>query len=276
MARLNIIRFAVQDNWRSRRYWASRPHNAFTENSYLVVPEFLDRAECERLRHLADRHLQGPSHIVSGNCYTWVKNESTHGRNSSVRELLNANEIDEGLADLLKSDQVQKMFSEHMGERVELLGFGIQLDELDTKSKRGFHVDVLYPPLMKAFIYLNDVEDLGDGPYTIVPGSHRWWFRKFLNDVINACTVGARRDMLYFVPDSRVRTVLAPAGTMILSTQDAIHKGWTNHWRNPRHALIAYGVTAQYFNGQPLSEGREFVGARKRASDYAGEMSDNS
>jgi hypothetical protein len=191
-----------------------------------------------------------------------VKEEATHGRNSSVRELLNVNEIDGRLAELLSSDRIQKMFTEKLGERVELLGFGIQLDEIDTTSKRGFHVDVLYPPMVKAFLSLNDVEDLGDGPYTIVPGSHRWWFRKFLNDIINACTVGSRRDMSYFVPDDTLRTVLAPAGTLILSTQDAIHKGWGNHWRQPRYALIAYGVTAGYYTGQPLTEGREFVEAR--------------
>lgn len=263
MARFNIIHFAIRDNWRSRRYWATRPHNEFTDNSYLVVPGFLDRIECKRIRQLADQHLNGPSHIVSGNCYTWVKEEATHGRNSSVRELLNANEIDSGLAELLSSDRIQTMFTEQLGERVELLGFGIQLDEVDTTSKRGFHVDVLYPPMVKAFIYLNDVEDLGDGPYTIVPGSHRWWLRKFLNDVFNACTVGSRRDMTYFVPQGQVRTVLAPAGSLILSTQDAIHKGWGNHWRKPRHALIAYGVTAGYYSGQPLSEGRGFVEARQ-------------
>lgn len=259
--RLNILRAAVRDNWRSRRYWATRPRNEFTEQSYMVIPGFLNRGECERLRGLADRHLQGPSHIVSGNCYTWVKKESRHGRNSSVRELLNANEIDNGLAELLASDRIQRLFTEHLGERVELLGFGVQLDEVDTTSKRGFHVDVLYPPMVKAFIYLNDVEDLGDGPYTIVPGSHRWWFRKFVNDVINALTIGARRDMRYFVPEDTMRTVLAPAGTIILSTQDAIHKGWGNHWRKPRHVLIAYGVTAPYYKGQPLSEGRELVHA---------------
>ena len=267
MTRANIIRFAMRDNWRSCRYWAKRPHNDFTESGYMVVPGFLDPAECERIRRLADEHMPGPSHVVSGNCYTWVKSESTHGRNSSVRELLNANEIDEGRADLLSSDQIQDMFSKYLGERLELIGFGIQLDEVDTTSKRGFHVDKLYPPLFKAFIYLNDVDELGDGPYTFVEGSHRWWFRKFLNDVINAVTVGARRDMLYFVPERSVRTVLAPAGTLILSTQDAIHKGWGNHWRKPRHALIGYGVRADNYNGQPLSEGREFVEARLRASE---------
>jgi len=261
LSRLNIVRAAVRDNWRSSRYWATRPLNEFTDRSYTVVHGFLSREECDRLRRLAEEHLPGPSHVVSGNCYTWVKKEARHGRNASVRELLNANEIDEGLARLLESGRIQQLFSERLGERVELVGFGLQLDDIDTTSKRGLHVDVLYPPLMKAFIYLNDVDDPGDGPYAIAPGSHRWWFRKLLNDVINACTTGARRDMRYFIPEDRVQAILGPAGTMILSTQDAMHKGWGHHWRTPRYVLIAYGVTAPYYTGQPLAEGREFVNA---------------
>lgn len=261
-SRLSIIGLSLRDNWRSRRYWTTKPRNDFTENSHIVVPEFLDRDECARLIRLADEHLRGPSHFVAGDCYTWVKEEATHGRNSSVRELLNVNDIDERLAALLHSDRIQELFSRYLGERVEVLGFGIQLDEVDTTSKRGFHVDTLYPPLLKAFVYLNDVDDLGDGPYTVVPGSHRWWFRKFFNDIINACISGARRDMSYFVPEAAARPLLASAGTMILSTQDAIHKGWGNQWRNRRYALIAYGVTAPYFHGQPLTEGRGFVEAQ--------------
>lgn len=257
--RISIVGLAIRDNLRSWRFWAKRPDNEFSRNGYAVIADFLDRAECGRIRELAERHLPGPSHVVAGNCYTWVKKEARHGRNSSVREMLNANEIDEGLARLLASDRIQQMFSERLGERVELLGFGVQFDDIDTSTKRGLHVDVLYPPLMKAFIYLTDVEDLGDGPYGIAAGSHRWWFRKFLNDVVNALTIGSRRDMRYFIADHRVRAVLAPAGTMILSTQDAMHKGWGNQWRKPRYAIIAYGVTAPFFRGQPLTEGREFV-----------------
>jgi len=257
--RVSIVWCAIRDNLRSRRYWATRPDNDFTRNGYAVIPDFLDRAECDRVRELAERHLPGPSHVVAGNCYTWVKKEARHGRNSAVRELLNANEIDEGLARLLESDRIQRMFSERLGERVELLGFGVQLDDIDPSTKRGLHVDVLFPPLMKAFIYLTDVEDMGDGPYGIAPGSHRWWFRKFVNDVLNALTIGSRRDMRRFIPDDQVRAILAPAGTMILSTQDIMHKGWGNQWRKPRFVIIAYGVTAPYFRGQPITEGREFV-----------------
>jgi hypothetical protein len=253
---------SVRGNLRGRRFWSHTPVNRFTVDGYEVVPGFLDPTECARLVQLADSHLTGPSHRISGAAYTWVKSEAGHGRNRNVRELLNANEIDEGLADLLASRRIQDLFGDRLGQRVELLGFGIQVDDIDTSSKRGFHVDGLFPLQLKAFVYLNDVSEPGDGPYTIVPGSHRWFVRKFVNDVVNAITSGARRDMRWFVDDRQAVTVLAPAGTLILSTQDAIHKGWSDQWRQRRTALIAYARTEPDFHGGPLTEGIEFLDDR--------------
>jgi hypothetical protein len=255
--RASIASRAVRGCIAGHRFWANRPANAFTREGYEVIDGFLSRAECDRLVALAAAHLPGPSHRVAGNCYTWVKAESAHGRNRGVRELLNVDDLDDGVARLMANRDVHALFEARLGERVEMYGFSIQFDDIDTTSKRGFHIDVYTPPLFKVFIYLNDVLDEGDGPYTIVPGSHRWSGRRLVNDFANAVTSAARRDMRYLVNDSDARTVLAPAGTAILSTQDAVHKGWSNHWRTPRHVLIGYATPARYFRGGPLTEGVE-------------------
>ena len=204
--RASIASRAVHGCIAGRQFWANRPANAFTREGYEVIDGFLDRAECERLVALAVRNLAGPSHRVAGNCYTWVKAESTHGRNRNVRELLNVDDLDDGVARLMRDRAVHTLFEARLGERVEMYGFSIQFDDIDTTTKRGFHINQYAPPLFKAFIYLNDVLDEGDGPYTIVPGSHRWGTRRLVNDLVNAATSGARRDMRYLVADSDVRT----------------------------------------------------------------------
>lgn len=56
------------------------------------------------------------------------------------------------MARLPASHRSQQIFSERLNERVELLGFGVWFDDIDTSTEHGMHVDVLYPPLMKAFI----------------------------------------------------------------------------------------------------------------------------
>jgi hypothetical protein len=264
-ARTSIVGHAVRGCLAGRRFWENRPTNSFVRDGYEVIHGFLDRVECERLVALAAAHLPGPSHQVAGNCYTWVKAESAHGRNRGVRELLNVNDIDDNVATLMADRRVHSLFEARLGERVEMYGFSIQFDDVDTTSKRGFHIDGYAPPQFKAFIYLNDVLDEGDGPYTIVPGSHRWSARKLANDLVNAATSGTRRDVRYLVDDDDLRTVLAPAGTIILSTQDAVHKGWSNHWRTPRYAMIGYATTARHFRGGPITEGADAIG-QPRAS----------
>lgn len=259
--RLSIAAAAVVGNRRARRFWARRPVNAFTTAGYEVIPNFLPRAECERLVALADAHLAGPSHVVSGGCYTWVRSEAAHGRNSQVRELLNVEEIDEPLARMADDGVFQDLFAQRLGEPVELIGLSIQRDGVDTTTKRDFHVDQLYPPSFKAFVYLTDVEQDGDGPYTVIPGSHRRFARKLANDFVNAATSGARRDMHRLAPAVPPVKVLAPAGTLILSTQDAMHKGWGAQSRRARHALIAYATTPEHFPGRGLREGIEHLHA---------------
>jgi len=258
-ARWATCRAAIWGNRRARWFWAHKPANEFTRNGFEVIEGFLSREECVRLSRLADVHLPGPGHRVERTCYTWVKSEASHGRNTGVRELLNVQDIDEGLASMLHRRTIQDLFEVRLGERVEIYGFGIQFDGIDTATKRGFHVDGFFPPQLKAFVYLNDVEIDGDGPYTIVPGSHRWFGRKILNDFANALSTGAKRDMRFLVPARRARRVIASAGTLILSTQDAIHKGWGDHWNRPRHALVAYGTTTDHFRGGSLTEGVEFL-----------------
>lgn len=259
VGRARIIRNAIVENSKSRRWWAKRPVNQFTRDGFEVVPGFLDPDECRRIVEVAEQHLPGPSHWVSDKSFTWVKSESVHGRNSCVRELLNIDDIDPGVSALLCSRRIQDLFSERLGEDVELLGFSVQYDGIDKSTKRGFHVDGLFPPQLKAFIYLNDVEIEGDGPYTVISGSHRSFFRKFLNDFWNAMTSGARRDMNLLFPMKKAQPILAPRGTLILSTQDMVHKGWSDHWHNPRHVMIGYGRMKWDFTGDSIREGIEAV-----------------
>jgi len=170
--RVSIVSRAVSGCAAGRQFWANRPENTFTRDGYEVIHGFLDRAACERLVGLAAAHLPGPSHRIAGNCYTWVKSESAHGRNRNVRELLNVNDLDDSVARLMADRRVHTLFEARLGERVEMYGFSIQFDDIDTTTKRGFHIDAYEPPQFKAFIYLNDVLDEGEMAHAERPGEH--------------------------------------------------------------------------------------------------------
>ncbi|HEX7132064.1 MAG TPA: phytanoyl-CoA dioxygenase family protein [Iamia sp.] len=257
--RARTVLSAIKGNLAAWRFWRQQPDNDFTRNGYEIIPGVLDAATCDRLIDLGESLLDDHSYRIDGDCYLSVRAERGIVGDSQVRAIMNINLVDDGVAELMASRTVQSLYEDRLRVGVEVRGFSLQVDGVDTKTKRDFHVDGLYPPVFKAFIYLTDVTEDGEGPYTIIPGSHRHYARKLANDVRNALRHGdRRRDMGSFIPRDRASKVLAPRGTMILSTQDSIHKGWQDHWKSPRFALIAHATTAAQFardGGGPLTTG---------------------
>jgi hypothetical protein len=98
----------------------------------------------------------------------------------------------------------------------------------------------------KAFIYLNDVLDVdADGPYTVIPRSHKDIGRKVFNLMVNFFRSWVPLDNMDFLyPDTKKHAILGKAGTGILSCQALAHKGWHNHTTNKRYVLILYLVPA--------------------------------
>lgn len=264
---------AIKGNLAARRFWSQQPDNDFTRDGYEIIPGALDAATCDRLVQLGESLLEDHSYRIDGDCYLSVRAEGAIAADTQVRAIMNINLVDDGVADLMASRKVQSLYEDRLDVAVEVRGFSLQIDGVDTTTKRDFHVDGLYPPIFKAFIYLTDVTEDGDGPYTIIPGSHRQYARKVANDVRNALLHGdRRREMGSFIRRDRCTKVLAPRGTMILSTQDAIHKGWQDHWKAPRFALIAHATTAAQALGEgggPLTTGLDRLQRREQELGHA-------
>jgi hypothetical protein len=87
---------------------------------------------------------------------------------------------------------------------------------------RGLHIDSLAPNY-KAFLYLSDVRDSGDGPYAYVPGTHRRADlvrrQMFVNTML-----GRPVTNIYGFDDLAVE-FLGPAGTVIIGNQSGVHRG---------------------------------------------------
>lgn len=259
---------AVKGNMAGRRFWRQRPDNAFTRDGFEVVPGVLDTTSCDRLVAVADDLLRDHSYRIEGDCYLSVRAEAGVEADTQVRAIMNVHLVDDEVDALMASRTVQTLYEERLGVPIEVRGFSLQVDGVDTTTKRDFHVDGLHPPIFKAFIYLTDVTEDGDGPYTIIPGSHRRHLRKAANDLRNAVLHGdRRRDMVAFIDRDAAVKVLAPQGTLVLSTQDAIHKGWQDQWKRPRYALIAHATTADQHGrdgARPLTTGLERLERRER------------
>lgn len=105
---------------------------------------------------------------------------------------------------------------------------------LDT---RGFHIDNIFGTY-KVFVYLTDVNSEREGPYCYVPGSHRIPYLHRL-ELRQTERSGIRpRDMLSseYLPSIRF---VAPRGTVIVSNQTGIHRGFPQQPGACRRVMVA-------------------------------------
>ena len=65
----------------------------------------------------------------------------------------------------------------NLGVTLFASSYSVQVDWPDTETKRPYHTDG-FGVNFKLFVYLTDVDDLQNGPYTVIPRSHIDVFRK--------------------------------------------------------------------------------------------------
>ena len=256
------------------RDYLSQPRNEFTLQGYEIIQDFFDKDECSRLIKVTNRYLHSESYLICGNCYLVCRKE-LQDMDTQVQQIMNAQEIDEKLSHLFHSRIFEEMFERRIGEKLQLQSITIQVDNLDTQSKREFHSDNVTPPIYKAFIYLNDVNEYGDGPYTVIPGSHRHTFRKLLNylycwvvSILSKRRTSGRKldDRRLFYSDKQSVSIYGKAGTLIISNQQIAHKGWQKQDKNKRYALICYLIPEKHYDGQPFKWWRVAVEQKLRGS----------
>jgi hypothetical protein len=251
---LRAAKYTLGSSLRCRRFWKSTPANPFTLNGYEVIPNFMRPEECQRLVELARATIKDHSYRVNGLCYTTVRAEKGVGTDLRVKQVMNVHLIDSFVNDLAQGGTFQRMFSERLGEPVTCTGFSIQFDGADTKTKRGYHLDGAWPPTYKAFVYLTDVDSDGDGPYTVIPRSNRHVLRKATGQFISVISSKEYSDMPLY-SDRRCVRMYGKAGTLVLSTQDLVHKGWHNHYARDRYVLIGEFTLTRLFDGKPITRG---------------------
>lgn len=125
------------------------------------------------------------------------------------------------LRPFFEDDVVRGLLGEdYNGLQAKNLNFYINRSVNET---RGFHVDA-YRKQVKAFVYLTDVYDLEDGPYTYVKGTHldsafRQANQKLAKGLPNSTETPV-------VPLDNIVPVLAGKGSIVISDQGGSHRGF--------------------------------------------------
>lgn len=128
-----------------------------------------------------------------------------------------------GILEKIKQAGLEKIFSELVGTEMKLMNVNAYVNE-DITSTRGFHVDSWGKAQFKAFVYLTDVSELADGPYTYVLGTAGNPQFITANQELSANRPKTTDVSVY--PSSGVLPILAPAGSLVISNQNGAHRGW--------------------------------------------------
>jgi hypothetical protein len=227
-------------------------------HGFTVVDSMLSAEECSRIRadfdYAIHTELPGPqtgSYIVSRR-----NEQSANIYDKFVFQWMNYQHCAPWIVERLESEVISR-FKHETDVDLDIASYSVQVDWPDTKTKRPFHNDG-FSPNFKLFIYLSDVPSDENGPYCIVPGSHRHYFTKWRN--LLAFSRGENQnpdDMAKGYRDSDSHRILGPAGTGILSCQALAHKGWRGHTSGKRYVLVVYLAPRQV--QRPWTLGREYA-----------------
>lgn len=93
-------------------------------------------------------------------------------------------------------------------------------------NTRVLHADSHAKSQFKAFIYLTDVIDEGDGPYCYVPGSSNFSFTRYFTIVSNYLTKKHVTDFDTEQNRKAMKKLCGRKGSLIVSNQNGAHRGW--------------------------------------------------
>jgi hypothetical protein len=105
----------------------------------------------------------------------------------------------------------------------------------DITHTRGFHVDS-YERSLKGLCYITDVAGLEFGPYCFVHRSHRPGPSRRANMKISE--LAAAPTEAPFVDPSMILPCVAPRGTLVLSDQSGVHRGFPQAPGHGRQVLV--------------------------------------
>lgn len=160
------------------------------------------------------------------------------GADNGMLDIFN---IDNLLRDKLCSDIFLKIrkdsflidFLKSLSKTLKMKNINSYVNSGITKT-RGFHVDS-YKNQIKFFIYLTDVMELSQGPYTFVKGSHKENPYRLINSQL--CENLKIKTETPILKTKDIYPILAKKGSLVISDQSGFHRGYPQSENGFRRTL---------------------------------------
>lgn len=218
----------------------SYPDPAMSRRGFVLQPGFL--AADDIAAALADvARYADPANKETGVAGATVRDRAdSQSRDLRVRQVTGVQGLSAVLAALARSGRIEQRMAELTGRDVMVGRYTVQIDWPDTSTKRGLHVDSHWPPTYKAFVYLTPVLSSANGPFSVIPGSHRDRVKKVRAVAGNYLRRRDPTDLDRAYSLGNAECLLGDAGTAIFADQRLAHAGWPGHTEGTRFMLVAY------------------------------------
>ncbi|REC94279.1 phytanoyl-CoA dioxygenase family protein [Kushneria indalinina] len=157
------------------------------------------------------------------------------GADQGMVDIFNADKlvpsIEKNIRNIFEQEDVKKALGK---KGMEAKNLNIYINR-GVEKTRGFHVDS-YGEQIKGFVYLTDVLRLEDGPYTYVKKSHKKNLYRKINKLISEQYENETEAPI--VPYEDVMPVLAPKGSLIISDQGGVHRGFPQSSEGERIVVV--------------------------------------
>ncbi|HWJ52025.1 MAG TPA: phytanoyl-CoA dioxygenase family protein [Propionibacteriaceae bacterium] len=218
----------------------SYPSVDMARDGYVIEPAFLPAVDAESIlqdvERFADRAVRETG--VPGSKVTDRSNSQR--RDLNVRVLDGAQHLSPVIQRLVESGRIEETMTRLTGHAMAIERLTVQIDWPDTETKRGLHVDSHWPPTYKTFIYLTSVTGPENGPFSVVPGSHRHRVKKVKAIAGDYLHHRSRTDLDFEYSLDDARCLLGTPGTAIFADQRLAHAGWPGHTTGTRFMIVAY------------------------------------
>jgi len=214
------------------------------EDGFAILEDYCPPAQVERIARVVEAHMREEmgdyDHTNKVSYYRCPLSEQVW--DGGVYRLFGVHALDPAILQF-RRDPVLKGIIEQAFHTVVTCQVTMAQENLPQGAEtRGFHLDMYAPLEFKAFLFLTDVTEDRHGPYTILKGSHRWHRRRLLNYLVRGL---GGRDPVSTVDNLSAEELAAQVkfkvskGSVVLSIQQAIHRGWP-HTEGKRLAVVNY------------------------------------
>lgn len=225
--------------------------NTLRDDGFVVIEGHVPQSDCDNLRASVeqlvadyDRDRAGSRVELEGGAVIEYR-DSHDGKQRYDTGMIDILHVDAALPEMarFKDDPVvRNIINKAAASTMKVKNVNAYVNRSVTTT-RDFHCDSLATEQYKAFVYLNDVDDLDTGPYAFVRGTHRASFSRYLNIILDFVRGRPLTDMRRGRTD-RTINFLAPRGTLIITNQRGWHRGIPQAPGSLRVVAVANYVTS--------------------------------